>query len=328
MTAIAESLETAERAPPIATRPVWWRQQHSFLAALVVLNVASDCLAMRFAYVGTGATMAAFGFFSAQAALLGLWMALGGLNFPARFTIAAAATTAGSFSAAAAEFGSVVPIFLDLVVIAGVIVLATHALLLPLRPLLGWRIDFDSAYHATPHRRRMQLRLADCIGLVTASALPLALVRLGDAALLPMAAAGAYAFLGGLPLALLVTATRRTANAWWLAAACWGVLLTVEYFTIGDAFDEEPGVLVPFNVGLLTAVLLNLGVLRYFFGLHLLSVIPSEVSVTASPPDLKRLNDDLARVVAVWTDLPETTRNEIMVMATGRPRPLDGCHAE
>lgn len=326
--AVAETLETVERVSnaPITTRPIWWRQPHSaFLAGLVLFNVVADCLAMDFAFVGTGAMMMAFGFWSAQAALLGLWMALGGLNFPARIAIAAAATVAGSFSMAAAESINTdfKDAFLSFALIGGMIVLATHALLLPLRALLGLRIDFSPAYHAIQHRQRMQLRLADCIWFMTACALPFGLLRFGlltlGGELLPLTAAmGAYAVLGVLPIALFVSATRRGSIAWLLLGAAFLASLATEYLTIGAVLREDPAVLIPFNVGLLAAVGVNVGALRCFFSLKLFSVLADDAEIDASPLDARKINAELAIVVAAWADLPEATRGEIVAMARSR----------
>jgi hypothetical protein len=58
------------------------------------------------------------------------------------------------------------------------IVIASAVCLLPLRSLVGWRIDFDAAYHRDAHLRRGQVAFLDFAGYTCAVAAMLTVVRI------------------------------------------------------------------------------------------------------------------------------------------------------
>lgn len=298
----------------------WLQQAHtSFLALLVFLNVCLDLVAL---HPEGGEWMIGLwlGVLFAQMFLMGLWMAFGGLQTFLRAFFVACVTAGGALAASlslASSFGGLKGAYLELAPVAGTIVFATHALLLPVRMLTAWRIDFIPAYHAVRSDRRMQFGLVDCIGLMTAVALPLALARLADGDFLPAAAiGGGFAALSSLPIVYLIVAPRRSDRTWMLAAATLGVLMLAEYFTLWSAFNTQAGIVLPFHLGLAAALLLNLIPLRCLFGLHLFSVAPGARRDEIRPITWRKPDPDLAALADAWPTLPDSVRNQIVALAS------------
>jgi hypothetical protein len=160
--------------------------------------------------------------------------------------------------------------------LSGTIVLATHAVLLPLRALLGYRIDFDPAYHARSPDKSMQLRLKHMIAFTAACALPFALVRaIGDgvSALLAFSCGG-IGLVASFPIAWIMVAARRTRRFWLTALGMLLVSLIVDLGALGTLFPRAAdALLVYFSIA--ATVLANLGVLRVVFGLQLFTVLAS-----------------------------------------------------
>lgn len=215
------------------------------------------------------------------------------------------------------SFANLASAYWQLAPIAGVALFGTHALLLPARLLLSWRIDFDPAYHVIAPNRQGQFRLLDCLGLMTAVALPLALVRLSEGELLKFAVVGAgSALLSSLPIIYLILVPRRSDKTWMVAALVLGLLVIVEYLACWAAFGGETGVLLPLHLGLVATLLLNLVPLRCLFGLHLFSVAPGARRYEVQPMALRRADPGLAALAAAWPTLPDEVRNQIVGLAS------------
>lgn len=302
-----------------ATEVDWRRQSHTaFLALVVFLNVCLDLAALR---PEGGEWMIGLwvGILLAQTFLMGLWMAFGGLHALWRAFLIACITVGGAWAASVSlgsSFGGVKGAFWAFVPVAGTIVLATHALLLPARMLTGWRIDFNPAYHASRSNLRMQFRLVDCIGLMTAVALPLALARLSDANLLWAAAVGGgSALLSALPIVYLIVVPRRSDKTWLVAAVVLSGFIVAEYSTFWFAFNGQVAVVLPFHLGLAVMLLLNLLPLRCLFGLHLFSVAPGARRDVVRPIPWRPVDPDLAALAEAWPTLPEPVRHQIVALA-------------
>ena len=153
----------------------WWTKRYSaVLAIIVVSNILLDRVAFRL-MDGEALTGFMIGHLLAQLFLMGLWLAFGGLHFMIRFAVVAIITPSRrcvTYSGMNPSLSS--SAMQALVVGAGMIVLGTQAIVIPMRWLLGWRFDFDRAYHATPNYGKMQLGLIHILGLMTSTALPFA----------------------------------------------------------------------------------------------------------------------------------------------------------
>jgi hypothetical protein len=298
-----------------SVRP-WWRRGHTgFLALLLPLNIILDGFAFqRDGGAGAGLGM---GIVLAQAFLMGFWMAFGGLKSFPRGMIVAAATAGGALAFSMSPGVLEKPASFTFPVLAslgGTVVLATYLLLLPLRLLLTWRVDFDEAYHANCSRGRMQLRLVDCINVVTSCALLFGCARcLDHDVLLVGAVVGGFALFSSLPIALVSVTPRPTVKIWLLGATTLGASLITEYVTLVYLLDVDPGLLFPFEFALMATLLLNLLPLRFIFGLHLFSVAKGG----ADGPAAELVENGLAEVEAAWPSLPETVRAQIVALARG-----------
>lgn len=310
-----------EKASQYATTAAGqFRQGHAtFLAMLVVLNVCLDLVAFR-PQGSEGMAIFWAGILLEQTFLMGLWLAFGGLHPLWRGFLVAIVTAGGALAASVSvesSFGGLINAYWQFAPVAGVAVFATHAVLLPARVVLSWRIDFDPAYHVTGPSRRGQFRLVDCLGLMTAVALPLALARLLDGELVKFAVVGGgCALLSSLPIAYLIVAPRRSDKVWMVAAIVFGVFVIVEYLVCWVAFDGETGVLLPLHLGLIAMLLVNLVPLRCLFGLHLFSVAPGATRFELQPITLRRTDPGLAALAAAWPTLPDEVRNQIVGLAS------------
>ncbi|HXT59597.1 MAG TPA: hypothetical protein VN699_13235 [Pirellulales bacterium] len=304
-----------------AARPDWRRQPHTwFLVALTAANIALDGLAARFVLGAASSEAISIGVLLAQSFLMGLWMALGGLHAAARFAAVVAATVAG---AAVLWLGLRRPVgdLRELIAFGGIIVLATHAVLLPLRAMFGYRIDFDPAYHPRSADKSMQLRLMHLIAFTTACALPCALVRvLNDAdAALAIFAFGGVGLVGSLPIAWLAVAARRTWRFWLAALGMLSASLVVDLWALGTLLPGHAEA-APVYAGIAATVLANLGVLRLIFGLRLFSVLgPAPVAIGSR--NGVALDPDLAFVVDAWPRLPNTLRGDLLLQVRSATAP-------
>lgn len=266
---------------PPATRiiPLWLCRFHSWwFASQVLVNLAAAVFIIRLIRDNGSLTEFGLGLLLGQGFLLSLWLALGGLPNVARFIGVSCVTLAGGlavsdYEKAATNWGNWVFETGEIFIVCLFIVLMFHGLILPLRWLLGWRLDFDPAYHGPERTGRLQVGVTHFLAWTTFLAIPCALFRLLPsedftevgviclkvaAMTLPLAASCALAALG------------RPSWLWILAAA--GVLAvtwTAELFIPDLVIDSN---FLQFNLGIGGAVMANLLVLRCL-GLHLFSVV-------------------------------------------------------
>lgn len=316
MTAVADeeiAVVAADQQPHRAPRPDWRRQPHTwFLLALAAPNLFADWLAGRLLEETNVVQWIVVGVPLGQLFLMGLWMALGGLHAAARFAVVAALTAAG-----AAVFWLGIggrPELGEWLIWAGGIVLATHALLLPLRALAGWRVDFDPAYHARSPDRSMQLRLIHLIGFTAACALPLAVVRIARDfdTLAVILGFGGVGLVVAAPIAWLALAPRRMLRFWPAACGVIFVSLVIDlvFGQVANA-DIEEALFV--YLGIAATVLANLGLLRLLYGLRLFSVLGPEADGMAA--NVAGLDPELALIVAAWPQLPDALRRDFSRLA-------------
>jgi hypothetical protein len=270
----AATVATQTRVSGSVIRPNWRRQPHTwFLLGLIAANVAFDSFAFV-AFNDWGAPSYILGgILPAQLFLLGLWMALGGLHAAARLVVVATMTIAGTtafwlgLDREIREVG-------DLLLYSGMLVLSTHALLLPLRTLVGWRVDFDPAYHTHSSNKSLQLRVVHLIAFTAACALPFAFMRAAEDrdAVLRVFVFGGIGLAASSPLAWIVLAARRSLRFWIPALGMLLMALVVVLGACGNIFNPIGAVISLICSGSLATVLVNLGVLRFFFGLRLFSI--------------------------------------------------------
>jgi hypothetical protein len=253
---------------PATTNAAWWRRGHSYaFLAVVALEIAAAWAAVRsaeavvnyaFAYDNI-VSAAMLGFLFAQCFLVGLWAALGGLGTVPRWLLAGFAAALGGLLLASVLIGDQWIEFLDQGPIMALLAVLTAAgfavVLVPLRRLAGWRVDFDAAYHPATGRRRGQLGMMDFAAMFCAVALPLTLGRSlvelmggddaeGISVLVPVIAAVVLATAG--PVAYVMLSRRgvwlRVAvSLLWVAAVCVVHSFLAARFPDLDLFDGRSG---------------------------------------------------------------------------------------
>lgn len=298
-----------------AARPDWRRQRYTwFLASLAAANIVFDGLAVGRVFNGatSSATTVFIGMLLAQVFLMGLWMALGGLHPAARIGVVVATTLAGT-SAFWLGLERHIGELWNLLTYSGMIVLATHALLLPLRALLGWRIDFDPAYHARSTDKSMQLRLMHLIAFTTACALPFALARVHDDfnVVLQVFAFGGIGLAASAPVAWIVVAARRSLRFWIPAAGMLFVSLIVDFSALAELVGPDSQDALFVYLGIVATVSANLGMLRMLFGLRLFSIYKPP-ALSAAAKYYASLDPDLAFMIDAWPRLPIALRDEVV----------------
>jgi hypothetical protein len=271
--------------PASSLLPLWFSRLHSWwfigqvaanlIAAWFIIRLVSE---MDWAELGLGLLLG-------QGFLLSVWLALGGLPNVVRFISVLLVTLAGALavgyqSSTNPDFASSVEQTTQVFIICFFMVLLFHGLLLPLRWLLGWRLDFDPAYHAREKTGRLQVGVVHFLGWTTFLAIPCGIIRLMppekiadiaavcllvSAMTLPVAASSSLAIVG-----------RKTWRWSFLAVALFGIMWTVEVF-IPMVFTEN---FLQFNLGIVAAVAGNLIVLR-LFGLKLFSVAQQTAAASA-----------------------------------------------
>jgi hypothetical protein len=279
---------------PQSSAPAWWRRAHSYsLPVVVVGQITATWLVSRVArtpltssvlwYELTLAAMA--GFIFAQCFLLGLWAALGGLATIPRWLIVGSVTAVGSMVVAAtaltAGWQSAFEAAPEIIPSSFALMGCFAAMLLPLRRLAGWRIDFDEAYHAQAPRRG-QLVTMDFAAMFCAVAFPLTLFRVvvgtfdgdGAAVLLVVTLLSLFVLAIAGPVALAVLAARRRwlwqgAAAVWIVAMAWGQSLlsqlVPDFNLVGNNSLAYLGLKLPIlalHMGIALAVAAPLLVLR------------------------------------------------------------------
>ncbi len=311
---IAETALASETITlPATTTPDWRERPHSrFLVGLFVANIAIDCLMSNL--VSDGQTLFLYGMLLGQLFLMGLWLALGGLHVAARVLAVALTTTVGTMAFFIAS-QTAVDESRTLSLFAAIAVLATCAVLLPLRILAGWRIDFDRAYHAPSSVRKMQLRLLHLIVYTAVWALACALLQwFGDrnigAAAIALSALG---FLVSFPIAWAIVATRYSWRFWAASSgmALGAIVLNVLLMSgslLGDVWSGD--ILFGLQAGSVAMVALNLGILRLGFDLRQFSVLdPAMPGGARTLPAI--INAELAFLASAWPQLPDVKRNEL-----------------
>ena len=232
------------------------------------------------------------GFVMAKCFLLAIWAALGGLATVPRWLVVGAVYVAGACALTIAAFDRTWQSFLnnapEVVLLGGIHMATLAAILLPLRRLAAWRIDFNSAYHPQPARRRGQLALMDFAAMFCAVALPLTLCRIlieseiEDASdmLLFLGVFALVELVTGAPVAWAAMARRRPA-AWLAAAAIWVSVVSFGQSWLANAvpdfdlFGTSPGLagmhweVLAFHGGTAAAIAVPLLALR-LCGLKLL----------------------------------------------------------
>ena len=167
------------RAAKPAALPAFWRQPHVYvLSGTVALHVALSrgLLVLADTISAQGSEGLFVGALFGQCFLLGLWGALGGLSTLPRWALLGAIYLAG-----VAAISIRMPAYsddpwsqaLEWGIIGAVLVLLFVALLLPLRRLAGWRVDFDPRFYRDSGGRRGQLTFLDyaCYSVTVAAAL-------------------------------------------------------------------------------------------------------------------------------------------------------------
>lgn len=269
---------TQEQAPAAVTgAPAWlWRVHTWWFAGQVLANVMAAGLITRLIGEPKWGELG-LGLLLGQGFLLSVWLALGGLPNVARFISVSFITLAsglvvGHEASSLTQWEDWILQATQIFIVCFFMVLLFHGLLLPLRWLLGWRLDFDPAYHAPERTGRMQIGVMHFLGWTTFLAIPCAVIRL-----LPAEEVAEICFIClsvsamTLPIAAvfaMAAVARRTVSWMLFAAATFGVMLTAELFIPDLVFDEN---FLQFNLGIVTAVGGNLLVLRCM-GLKLFSV--------------------------------------------------------
>lgn len=256
----------------------WWLRGHTyaFVAAIAaqILLIRTLCwLVIRAQYFdllprGWEETLAGSisSIIAGQVFLLGLWAALGGLSTIPRWLlvgfIAAGSTLVIVHVMEPTDWIEFLDTFPLMALFGLALVYLAAVLLLPLRRLAGWRVDFDAAYHPPGDVRRGQLRLMDFAALSCAVGLPLAICRL-IAELYPDSGAEVLMILvfmvpvAGLlcfPVAYAALAPRRV-WLWRGLAAAWILILAYSLSlvaTVAPDFDVNPaaGSVLGLNLGL------------------------------------------------------------------------------
>lgn len=273
--------------PVSSLLPLWFGRMHSWwfvgqvatnvVAAWFIIRLVSE---MNWAELGLGLLLG-------QGFLLSVWLALGGLPNIARFISVLLVTLAGALAVSDQRWTiwnweDWIVHSSQVFIICFFMVLLFHGLLLPLRWLLGWRLDFDPSYHPRQSTGRLQLGVMHFLGWTTFLAIPCGMIRLVPAEEVGQVASICLSVSAmTLPIAAVFAMAVLGRNTWrWtlLAAAVFGITWTAEVFIPGLIFSEH---FLQFNLGIVAAVTANLMVLR-FIGLRLFSVLqttPAESEV-------------------------------------------------
>jgi hypothetical protein len=125
---------------------------------------------------------ALIGMVCGQCFLLSIWAALGRFGMLVRWSI-----VGGVFLLGVASLRywfrsepDVSSQCLEAGLMGALLVTSIAAVLLPLRGMAGWRVDFDCAHYVHVRRRRGQVSLVDFAALSCAIAVPLTIMRLAD----------------------------------------------------------------------------------------------------------------------------------------------------
>lgn len=282
------------------TFPLWLSRLHSWwFIGQVVANVVAAWFIIRLVSEMDWAELG-LGLLVGQGFLLSAWLALGGLPNVARFISVLMVTLAGALAVGDQRWA--IPNWAEwleqtsqVFIVCFFMVLLFHGLLLPLRWLLGWRLDFDPAYHSRETTGRLQVGVVHFLGWTTFVAIPCAIIRLiprEDLAEVATICLSVSAMT--LPVAATSTMAVVGKKSWrWslLAAAVFGIMLAAEVCIPG--LDFIPRLIfsenfLQFNLGIVAAVAGNLVILR-LLGLRLFSIIQqTDSSVSPRENTVKR----------------------------------------
>jgi hypothetical protein len=284
-------------AATVSVPAAWWQRRDPYVlttfSAVHVLLVGVAMRGIDAPASFAGAPEACLGFLLAQCFLLATWGALGGLGTVPRWCIIAVVYSGGvvslSRTPSALANENYWPEVLVMGLIAATIVSGFAALLLPLRGLAGWRIDFTAEHYRDVRCRRGQFGFMDYAGLSCAAAVPLTAARLASdtAELGPGDWPWIVAVLGLVAVTASVSAYCLLAWRWVaagvLAAATWFLVVTWAHSWLGGKCSEIvlygsapqfAGLhlgLAAFHAAVVGTVILTFGLLR-LFGLKLLVV--------------------------------------------------------
>jgi hypothetical protein len=289
------TIRLEQEAPSGLAQPWWKRRDPYLLAAVCGIHVVVVGQAIR--NIGAQwwpiADDALLGVIFAECFLLALWAALGGLGTVARWCAVIAVFACGLASVAARQqLLSAADVWSETLAIGlmgATVVTALAAVLIPLRGLAGWRIDFSAEHYKAIRSRRGQLGILDFAALSCAVAAPLTAARLvnesgawqaGD---WPMfLATEALVAATAAPVAYAVVACRRI----WLAAlvtVAWPLLIGAIHSWLGHWYNDllfsggTPQLaglyieMLAFHAGVGLTIVMTLAPLR-LFGLQLLVV--------------------------------------------------------
>lgn len=278
---------TVALQPATSRWPLWLSRLHSWwFMAQVGANLIATWFIVRLMFDGDWPDMG-IGLLLGQGFLLSLWLALGGLPNVARFVSVLlvtliAALAVGDQSSMNPNFASWVEQASQVFIVCFFMVLLFHGLLLPLRWLLGWRLDFDTAYHAPSKAGRYQVGIIHFLGWTTFLAIPCGILRLIEEDPAEIATTCLTVFAMTLPIAasFALAIVGRSRWRWtFVAVALFGIMWTAETFLPNlDLIVNES--FLKFNLGIVAAVAGNLVVLR-LFGLKLFSVAEQPAPVSA-----------------------------------------------
>jgi hypothetical protein len=296
-----------ELAAPAASVAAWWRRKDLYvLSVTAAVHVAGVGAAFRWLHTVPslpGADEALVGLLFTQCFLLGLWAALGGLPTLARWAVVALIFSSGLVAfvcvgvvRGVGGFGSET---LELGLLGALFTTGFAAALLPLRGLVGWRVDFDPRYYRHIRRRRGQVGFLDFAALSCGVAAPLAIMRLlaessvvaVEESVLILIAMALIAVAAG-PIVYWLLSWRRTVLAA-LAAAGWAVVVAWIHSVLGSWLEDlmffggstrwfgMAPELAAFYAGIGTTAAITIGALR-LCGLKLLVVPPPPVGYASA----------------------------------------------
>ena len=282
----AAALETPAVEAPV--RPNWREQPYTwFLAGLVVTNVALDALFFK-VIEGEDSTFAVggYGMLLGQLFLMGLWLAYGGLHFVARLLAVAASTAAGTAVVCLVSGTTDTPM---LAAMSAMMVAVAFALLLPLARC--WAGGSISIPRTTRGRQTGQCSYGSRTLSPTPPSAPCRAALLqavggaSDAA--TMLLLYALVLTSSLPVVWMMVAVRRTARSWFFSICALLASLTLTLAVPKDTFPVESAFTL--EVGGIAIVAMNVGLLRFLFGLRLFSVLgplPDEVAPAPLRPSM------------------------------------------
>ncbi len=233
--------------PFAATNPnsiAWWRRRDPYvLFPLVIVHAVIAGPAVW----GSLAVPSAFprlhelfmGVFLAQCLLLGVWAALGCLPLIVRWALVTGAFLLG-LSSFALAMRQVINLWIEVLecgLIGAMLVTLVAALLLPLRSLLSWRLDFDPSRHAPLTGHRGQVGFMSMAAFSLAIAAPLTIFRLiaesipamdSTELLVAMIVVPASIGVSACPIAWSLLVWRQLPLAI-VAAPCWSALIGLSH---------------------------------------------------------------------------------------------------